>query len=290
MTTNRCYLMMAGAEAVRIGASPALTLTRDDLAERAANRERGRLNRLTSQWGHSEHLIAHLVMCVTLQGGCSAEEALQLAIEERHAMGFPETVPAIELVNQLAEALPGPSGAEVDAVRPDLIGEAFLLRGMEEYHRFPRVQADIVERAWRRADRKVVAILVHSAQDYAQGDADHVSVVWLRHLLDLIDDFTALVMLAAEVPQRTLALREFAAAAEERVNATVTEAARRDRSFGRYSRALGGALPSGCLLLVGMSRPWRLRKRHSPSTTSWRRNGPTCSGPISPVRSTTSPP
>jgi hypothetical protein len=41
------YLMMAGAEAIRTGASAALALTRTDLAERSASRERERLNRLT---------------------------------------------------------------------------------------------------------------------------------------------------------------------------------------------------------------------------------------------------
>ncbi len=104
------YLMMAGAEAIRTGAAAALALTRVDLAERAAGRERERLNRLALQWSLPGKLVAHLAMCVTLQGGCGAEDALELVREERRAVGFPETVPAAELVNRLAEALPMPGG------------------------------------------------------------------------------------------------------------------------------------------------------------------------------------
>jgi hypothetical protein len=182
------YLMMAGADAIRTGAPAALVLAPNDLAERAASREHERLHRLASQWGLSEKLVAHLAMCVTLQGGCSAENAAQLVLEERRAIGFPETVPAADIVNCLAEALSAPGGAEVDPVRPDLIGEALLLQGMQEHRRFPRMQIEIVERAWRRADWKVAATLIRTAQDYAQGDANHCSVVWLRDLIDPIGD------------------------------------------------------------------------------------------------------
>jgi tetratricopeptide (TPR) repeat protein len=217
--------MMTGAEAIRTGASAALALTRTDLAERAASRERERLSRLASQWEISDKLIAHLAMCVTLQGGCSAEEAFQLVIEERRAMGFPETGPPDDLVSRLGEALPMPGGVAVDAMRPDLIGEALLLQGMQQHRSFPTMQTEILDRAWGRVDGKVAATLIRTAQDYAHGDAGHRSVVWLRYVFDRIDDFAALMELAAEVPQQTLALRELAAVVEERINAAATEAA-----------------------------------------------------------------
>jgi tetratricopeptide (TPR) repeat protein len=220
------YLMMAAAEAIRTGAPAALALTRIDLAERAASRERERLDRLALQWGLSDRLVAHLAMCVTLQGGCSAEDALQLVVEERRAMSFPETGPAADLVNRLGEVLPMPGEAAVDAVRPDLIGEAFLLQGMQQHRRFPRVQAEIVERAWRRADRKVAAILIRTAQDYAQGDANHCSVVWLWHLIDRIDDPATLMALAEDLPKHTLALRELAALAQGRITDGFAERAK----------------------------------------------------------------
>jgi tetratricopeptide (TPR) repeat protein len=219
------YLMMAGAEAIGTGALAALSLTRTDLAQRAANRERERLNRLALQWGLPEKLVAHLAMCVTLQGGCSAEEALQLILEERQAAGFPETNPVTDLVNRLAEALPILSGAEVDAVRPDLIGEAFLLDGMRENRRFPELQTEIVERAWRRASGKVTGTLIRTAQDFARGDASHCSVVWLGHLVDQIDDLAALTSLGLQLPEQTVTLRELAAVAQERISSALAEKA-----------------------------------------------------------------
>src|SRR4029077_4193776 len=97
-------------------------------------------------------------------------------------------------------------GAEIDAVRPDLIGEAFLLQGMEEHRRFPRMQTEIVERAWRRAEHKVAIALIRTAQDYAQGEASHCSVMWLRHLIDQASEPFQLMTLADTLPAQTLAL------------------------------------------------------------------------------------
>jgi Tetratricopeptide repeat len=217
------YLMMAGAEAIHTGAPAALALTRIDLAERAASREGERLSRLASQRNVSEKLLGHLTMCVTLQGGCCADDALRLVPEERSAMGFPEAVPAPEIVNLLAEALPMPGGLDIDAVRPDLIGEAFILQGMRAYRRFPKIQTAGVERAWRRAGEGTVSTLVRLAQDYAQGDPCHCGVVWLRHLIDASSDFAALMTLADQLPEYTLALREIAERATERINFRLTE-------------------------------------------------------------------
>jgi tetratricopeptide (TPR) repeat protein len=198
-------------------------MTRTNLAEKVASRERERLNRLALEWDISEKLVAHLVMCVTLQGGCGAEEALQLVIDERRAMGFPEAGAAEDLVDRLGAALPAPDNAAVDAVRPDLIGEAFLLQGMRERQRFPKLQAEIIERAWLRVGRKVATTLIRIAQDYAQGDASHCSVVWLQHLTDQTDDSDALRGVAEELPKRSLALRELAAVVLEKIEAGLAD-------------------------------------------------------------------
>jgi len=212
------YLMMAGAEAIRTGAPAALSLSRIDLAQRAAARERQRLNRLALQWGLPERLVAHLAMCVTLQGGCTPDDALRLVDEERPAMGFPETAPGTDIVNRFAEASPTAGGVEIDAVRPDLIGEAFLLQGMEEHRRFPKRQTEIVERAWRRADNKVAIALIRTAQDYAQGESNHCSVTWLRHLIDQASEPFQLMTLADTLPAQTLALREVALLVNQRIS------------------------------------------------------------------------
>jgi hypothetical protein len=211
------YLMMAGAEAVQTGATAALALGRVDLAERAASRERARLGHLAAQWGLPEKLVAHLAMCVTLQGGCGAEDARTLVAEERRVRGFPETVPAEEIVNYLAEALPVPGRADIDAIRPDLIGEAFLLQGMREHDRFPTVQTEIMERAWQRAVGKVAATLIRIAQDFAQSNADHCSVAWLDHLIGCSQDWRVVWALLPKLPQQAPALRELALRAQERL-------------------------------------------------------------------------
>jgi hypothetical protein len=110
---------------------------------------------------------------VKLQGGCSAQDALELVAEERLAMGFPETCPVVDLVNRLGDALPMSGWAAVDAVRPDLIGEAFLLQGMQQHRSFPEVQTEILNRAWRRVDGRVGTSLIRTAQDHGHGDAGH---------------------------------------------------------------------------------------------------------------------
>jgi hypothetical protein len=50
--------MMAGAEAIRSGAPAALALSRTDLAERVADRERNRLNQLARVWQLPEKPVA----------------------------------------------------------------------------------------------------------------------------------------------------------------------------------------------------------------------------------------
>jgi hypothetical protein len=208
---------MAGAEAVRTGAPAALALSSTDLAERVANRERQRLGHLALGWDLPEKLVAHLVLCVTLQGGCDADSGMRLVEEERRAAGFAETAPAEDIVNDLAEALPDATANGIDAIRPDLIGEAFVLQGMNEYRRFPTRQTAIVERAWCRARGKVIASLVHTAQDFAHGKAVHPAIAWLGHLLGKTTDLHAAVEFAGNLPDRTLALRELAALASERI-------------------------------------------------------------------------
>jgi hypothetical protein len=212
-------------EAIRSGAPAALALTRADLAERVASRERERLNRLASQWGISDRLLPHLALCVTLQGGCDPADALQLVLEEQRAMGFPEAVPGTELVNRLTEALPLTGGDGVDAVRPDLIGEAFLLQGMREHRLLHHVQTGIVERAWRRAGSKAAAALVRTSQDFAQGDAKHPSIIWLQHLLDRATDLAALISVNDVLPINTVALREVALLAQRRIVSTIADQA-----------------------------------------------------------------
>lgn len=222
------YLMMAGAEAIRSSVPAALALTRTDLAERLAERERNRLSQLARVWQLPEKLVAHLAMCVTLQGGCGAEEALRLVAEEQLGLGLAAVASNEDIVNRLAEALPASTGPGIEAMRPDLIGEAFLLQGMRPYRPFPKKQNIIVERAWQRAAGKVIATLMRTAQDFAQGEARHGAVDWLGHLLAKTTDLGGAIRFAADIPQETLSLRELAVTAVERVARTLEPYAEAD--------------------------------------------------------------
>jgi len=204
------YLIMAGLVAVTTGAPMALALRRVDLAIRVAEAEGDRLNRLASSAGIDQHLFRHLAACVTLQGGCNVGQATQLVEEERRAIGDRTTTRTSELVRELANALPVPGSGDADAVRPDLIGEALLWQHITCGRRRLEEQCAIVERAFARAGTPVVATVVHAAQDFAEGDAAHVTVVWLDSLASRSKDIGTLKTIAIEIPEQTLALRNLA--------------------------------------------------------------------------------
>jgi tetratricopeptide (TPR) repeat protein len=178
-----------------------------------------------------EKLVAHLAMCVILQGGCESEEALRLVAEEQLGMGFPPVASAEDVVNRLAEALPAATGPGIDAIRPDLIGEAFLLQGMRLYRQFPEKQNAIVERGWQRSAGKVIATLMRTAQDFAAGEARHPAVDWLGRRLAKTTDLGDAIRFVADIPEHTLSLRELAVTATERVARSLEHYAEADAAL-----------------------------------------------------------
>ncbi len=228
--TEPLYLMMAAVLAVRRGAPAALALSRLQPADRVANAdeiagsERNRLIRLARAAHADERLLLHAAACITLQQGCDDDGLMKLLEQECAARGA-VTATAEALVPLLHDALAARDGSGVDAVRPDLIGEAFLLRELGRDRRSAARQAAIVERAFDRAGTRVVATVIRTAQDHAQGDAAHASVAWLDHLARLTDDPFALIAIAAELAAQTLALRERAAEIQARIVAALAERA-----------------------------------------------------------------
>ena len=174
--------------------------------------------------GADESFVLHLAACVTLQGGCEATAATELVEQERVALGDRSISRTDQLVALLRELLPGQAGEGIDAVRPDLIGEAFLLKEIRPASR----QVEAVERAFRRAGQRVIGTVIRTAQDHAQGMAAHASVTWLDHLARLTDDPFALMAIAAELPVQTLALRERAAEITARIVAGLAARAAAD--------------------------------------------------------------
>jgi tetratricopeptide (TPR) repeat protein len=220
--TQPLYLMMAGIVSVRTGAPAALALSRLELADKVANAdeiagsERNRLIRLARTANVSERLLLHAAACVTLEQGCDNDSLLTLVEQECAALGFAGDA-AEDLAALLRDALGAPDGSGVEAVRPDLIGEAFLLRELGHSNRTPLRAETIVERAFRRAGPRVVITVIRTAQDHAQGDANHPSVGWLDHLAHLTDEPFVLMAIADELPEQTLALRERAAEITARI-------------------------------------------------------------------------
>ncbi len=226
--TQPLFLLMAGVVAVERDAPTALAMGRLDLADRLAGAERERLGRRARAIGADDALVPYLAACVTVQGGCGAEHAAALVEAERAAFGDRSATRTGALVALLSDALVPRDGDGVDAVRPDLIGEAFLLQEFARERRSLDEQAAIVERAFVRAGQPVVATVIRTAQDHADGDADHRSVAWLDRLAGLTDDPFALMEIARELPAQTLALRERAAEIQGKIASGLAERSVRD--------------------------------------------------------------
>ena len=150
------HLVLLGLDAVATR-TLTLSLSRVDLANRIADRERARLELYAKGWKLSEALVTHLVACITLEGGCEFEAAAKLSVDEQEAMGLPESVPTEQIVSNLAETMSERESRRIDAVRPNLVGEAFFLKQMQRLERFPAKQDAIISRAWERARERVAA-------------------------------------------------------------------------------------------------------------------------------------
>jgi len=199
------YLVMAGRIAIDTGAPEALALRPGELARLVAGAEENRLRRLAASWNIPAELILHLAACVTLEGGCTRDAVRTLIDAERQALDYPGPPPSVKIAKRLADALPSADG--VDAVQPDLIGEAFVLTTIDDNWRSPTEQAAIVERAWRRAGVRVVTTVIRTVQDHAGNDPKHTSLLWFDHLTGLTDDLLSSMRILGELPELTIALR-----------------------------------------------------------------------------------
>jgi tetratricopeptide (TPR) repeat protein len=211
------YLIMAGLVAVTTGARAAPSTSRLDPVKRVAKAERARLDRLAAGAGINASLFRHLAACVTLQGGCGREAAMRLVKKERDALDDKSTAWHDELVAHLVTALPLPGSGDVDAVRPDLIGEMFVLQHLTADGRTPEQQGAIVARAFGRAGMPVVRAVIRAALDLAEGNPEHATAAWLGRLAGETNDVVVLMAIASELPPSTLALRKPAAAITERI-------------------------------------------------------------------------
>ena len=168
------YLAMAALTIARSGNTSALRLGRTDLALEVAGHEQQRLRQLANSHGLDANLLEHLCACVTLAQGMPRAEAMALAQSEKAATGFQNADAPARLVDALQQAFPEDQG--LAPIRPDLIGEAFLLRVWTQPER-----AQAIERLFEGKPQAVVESLVRLMQDFdASSEVPHI---WFSSLI-----------------------------------------------------------------------------------------------------------
>lgn len=244
------YLMMAGVTAVRARVPQVLAMGCLDLAHQIAAGEIERVAQVAGSHALDGEFLQHLAACVTLTDGISREAAEALVRDEQQALHLPE-VDAAAVAAVLADVLPAQNPGVVDAIRPDLVGEAAILATFERAGRSLEQQASIVERAWRRAASKTVATVVRVARDHAPADGEHPSLAWLRHLAKLADDPLELVAIADAVPSATVSMGALVAEMRERI----VEKLRAAGASGETGRSrLAAALDQLAVRLTALGR------------------------------------
>ena len=191
------YLMMAGIYAARHGAVAAFALSRLALADQMAKVEAARLEKPpASGFADGGELLKHLAACVTLQNGCPPT-ALPALVEEEMALLRLRAPFSVQIVaERLCDCLPLLNNA-VEPVRPDLIGEAFLLPVVAGGRfRDEATRRAIVLGAYRRAPAGTVDALIRCARDFAEGNANHSAVQWLHAVVKASTEFDELVRIA----------------------------------------------------------------------------------------------
>jgi tetratricopeptide (TPR) repeat protein len=216
------YLMMAGVFAARHGARAALALDRLELAGEMAEIETARLRKFAGARGFVDNgaFLMHLVACVTLQNGCPPSALPELVEDEGKALGFQAPFDPRGVARQICDYLPSAKRA-VEPIRPDLIGESFLLPVIGDRFLTEAQQQDIVLRAYCRAGSGVVDTLIRCVRDFAAGRADDQAVQWLRAIVEVCDELGELLRIHDFLPLNTLALREFALDLAQRIVAVL---------------------------------------------------------------------
>ena len=224
------FLMMAALAMVRVGHAKALTLDRTDLADELARREGDRLQRLARAGSLDPVLLQHLAACVTLAQGMSREEFERYAVSEKVAINRPSGGDAAALADLLQQALPRPNG--IAPVQPDLIGEALILRTMQQ-----DVGTSAVLRCHATIGQAVTESVIRCTQDFAQRSLTPLR--WLEGIAHALgNDENALAALDASLPMESVVLRDLNLEVAQRLQAL--RAAREDASPEVLATALNG--------------------------------------------------
>ncbi len=166
-------LLMAAVIAASSGLPQALSFSRPDLAKELAKRERTRLENSVEN-PTAKTLLVHLCACITLCGGLTKADALNVAEQEFAALKMRYPGDAGQAVRDLAKLLG--KFDPIPPVTPDLLAEAFLLEAFGE----DGIAA--VSRLAPVASQRVAAVLIRAVQDFSpSGEARPLQ--WLEALV-----------------------------------------------------------------------------------------------------------
>ncbi len=200
------YLAMAGIAAVEKGLANVLPMTRTDLADYLAQREKRRIEGVAQDRGIDPAFLTHLGACVTLVGDTGKDELVAMAREEREGLDFPHTQHPEALASALVEALSNQSTKKAQAIRPDLVGEAFLLDRISACS--SSAQKGIIGRATARPGSLVAETIVRTAQDFVGDETRHPILDWFSWLVGDTSCVDTLLNIMDIIPKDTLCLAQ----------------------------------------------------------------------------------
>lgn len=187
-----------------------LQLSHSDLAREIARQELRRLDRFVPA-NHGEsgmRLFRHLAAYTTATNGLSAEQSLEVTVEEMAALRIFWAEGPRDLVARLNEALPDEDDG-VAPVQPDIVAEAFVLLVWSEGSISGDASA-LIQRCARWRFCAVAAMVLHGIQDFSQEEADaRAWLCWLDALigtgLDGAHDY--FIAMGEEFPSQSVAWR-----------------------------------------------------------------------------------
>ncbi len=215
------YLMMAAMVMHRQGGmGEVLHLGRVDLAHFVAEHELERLRRACQGDGNRslKRFLPHMAALTTLCGGLPEAIVTAAIRRELEAVGC-EHVNSGDAEEILRELLPDEMKTGIAPIRPDIVGEAFVLAHLGNGQAGDGQRA--VLRAFTNRPAEVAAVLVRCIQDFAPRGATTASarevqdqqraLDWLRTVGDIPDlPLALLLVVVGALPQNTLALRTLA--------------------------------------------------------------------------------
>ncbi|MEO5372529.1 MAG: tetratricopeptide repeat protein [Magnetococcus sp. DMHC-1] len=214
------FAMMAG---YLLAEKIPLPKTRAAMAITLAGWESGRIAKFAEN-PKQGRLLKHLAAFATLCGGLEQAQFRVVALTEKEALGLPSVGDPGTLADLLHQALPGPHNG-VDALRPDIMGEALILVALGGDN--PVDAAAAVQRAYTLADKKCISCLIRCGQDFIH--AGHQEPLdWLNGLIEDINiSLDMLWSIEQELPLNSLGLDTFAAKIQKiilgRVKSLITD-------------------------------------------------------------------